>query len=100
MRLLDTMTPAKSKEEAAMLPARVRTVSQGAALESVRVSRDMKTVEIPQNKNTAAEKTNEVVLPRRRAALHHVLERQFVCDTVMISGRRAGLHRRRPDYHR
>ena len=100
MRLLDAMTPAKSREEAAMLPARMRTVSQGAALESVRERREVKTVDVPVNKNTAAEKTNKVVLLRRRAALQHVLKRQFACDTVLFSGQRAELHRRRPDHRR
>ena len=76
MRLSDAMTPARSWEEAAMTIAKVSTLSGGAALKSVKtISKDMETVEVAENKNTAAGKS--YALPCRRAALRHVLERQF-----------------------
>lgn len=76
VRLLDFMTPARSWEEAAMTIAKVRTLSDGAALNSVKtIDAALETMEIAENKNTAA--GSEHVLPRRRAALRHVLERRF-----------------------
>lgn len=80
MRLLYAMTPAKSKEEAAMTPAGVRTLAGGAALKSVRSMPDkMETIEMTlAQQNTAAEGgRKDSAAPRRRSALRHVLERQF-----------------------
>lgn len=76
MRLFNAMTPARSWEEAAMTVAKINTMSGGAALGSVRtIQQEWTTVEVPQNKNSAAGKGE--ALPRRRSALRHVLERQF-----------------------
>lgn len=76
MRFLDAMTPARSWEEAAMMPARMRTMSDGAALKSVKtITKEMETMAVAEQKNPAAEEESTWI--RRRAALRHVLERQF-----------------------
>ena len=80
MRLLYAMTPAKSKEEAAMRLAGVRTLAGGAALKSVRsMPEKMETVEVTLIQQNAAAQgvRKESATPRRRSALRHVLERQF-----------------------
>ena len=76
MRLCDVMTPARSREEAALLTAQTRTVSGGAALRSVqRTDWDREVVEI---ENTAGQDdTVNGSCACRRAALRHLLERQF-----------------------
>lgn len=76
MRLCDVMTPARSREEAAMQTAEVRTATGGAALRSVqRTDWNREVVEI---ENTAGqENTTNGTCACRRAALRHLLERQF-----------------------
>ena len=76
MRPLDAMTPARSWEEAAMTMAKINTLSGGAALKSVKtITKEVETVDVTENKNTAAGKCDD--FSRRRSALRHVLERQF-----------------------
>jgi len=76
MRFSDVMTPARSWEEAAMMPAKMATLSGGAALKSVRIiTKDLETVEVTENKKTAAGDSG--VMSRRRSALRHALKQQF-----------------------
>lgn len=77
MRLLDYMTPARSLEEAAMTAAKIHTLSGGAALSSLRVTGDIAAEDVKEKVPAAMEEKKESHLPRRRAALRHVLERQF-----------------------
>lgn len=74
MRLSDAMKPAMEWSEAAMLPARPRTLSDGAALRQLKQVDDLNTV-APLTKNTPApaEETQDMrSLPLRRAAFRQV----------------------------
>ena len=78
MRFSDVMKPAMEWSEAAMLPARVRTISDGAALRQVRQASGLDAVLVDRGKTPAP--ASDALLMRarllRRAAYHQV--RRFV----------------------
>lgn len=81
MRLYDAMTPARSPEEAAMTKAKPPTLLGGAALSSLRareMDENLETVEIEKGPAAQENQSRSALRDRRRrAALRHVLERQF-----------------------
>jgi len=85
MRLSDMMQPARSLEEAAMMTAKARTLSKGAALKMVR-DREMvmdekiveQTAQEIQNAAPQVGTASETLAERPvRAALYHVLRHSF-----------------------
>ena len=83
MRLCDTMKPARSYEEAAMVSA--RTVTGGAALRMVQCMQpdeNVRTLEVSadqtqQKAACCASESNQAIAMQNRAALYHVIRHSF-----------------------
>lgn len=72
MRLFDVMKPAVEWSEAAMLPARPRTLSQGAALRQLTRTGDFETESVMQQTQQPAFAGDQLHRAMRRAAYAQV----------------------------